>query len=102
MPNPWGTCPAVTPLVAEWWEWLGRVQPRPTPTACAEAVKGARVLDDWVRAGRAVPIPLLQEVEQAIGVHDLKVEDASGVRSKLIYWSKVYPNCVYPHTGDHL
>lgn len=94
--------PAWNPLAAQWFELVGAAHPRPTPAVASVARRWAAEFSAWIKAGRAIPIPMLHEAEDATGApRDIqRYSDChgNGMRGKLIYWQKLYGQ-PYPRTG---
>ena len=90
-PNP---DPGWNPLVAQWFELVGRAHPRPTPAVAAVAGRWAAEFSGWIKAGRDVPIAMLHEAEEATGAPREIIREAgrrgNGMRGKLLYWQRVY------------
>jgi hypothetical protein len=88
------------PLVAEWFELVGAAHPRPSPAVAAVAGRWATEFNDWIKAGRDVPIAMLHEAEEATGAPREIIREAArrrGMRGKLLYWQRVYGQ-PYPGT----
>lgn len=95
--------PEWNPLVREWFELVGAAHPRPTAAVAAVAAGWATEFNNWINAGRDVPIAMFHEAMEATGAPQA-IWRASDRRSgaaigKLLYWQKVYGQ-PYPGTGE--
>lgn len=74
------------PYAAEWFRVVGRVHPRPTPAAAQVAREWAAAFSARIAADLRIPIAMVQEGEEAVGVREEMQRDPSTVLAHLVYW----------------
>jgi hypothetical protein len=78
--------PSLHQYAAAWFEVVGQVHPHPTLAAAQVARQWAEAFSARIAAGMDIPIPMVFEGEEAVGVRDEMCRDSNTALAHLVYW----------------
>jgi hypothetical protein len=83
--------PSMHPYAAKWYAAVGEVHPRPTAAAADAARDWALAFSARIAADLKIPIPMVVEAEEALGVGEEMRRHPNTALAHLIYYKALRP-----------